>query len=172
MKISDEAEFGAMLSTLGTVFGVEVEPAMIETYFAALDNLSLRAVGLAITAAIKTCEFMPRPVALRRLAGERSPAEMAAGAWEIAIKLARNIQDAEHPDPVAEQAVKRLGGWRAIGLVDDDRLVWVRKEFLELYLDGATGEPAREMLAEQHRPEINAKAEAVVGELAGKMMMR
>ena len=83
------------------------------------------------------------PADIRRAAGERSSAEDAAGAWETVARLARNCRSAVHPDPVAEEAVKRLGGWIKIGLADEDRLVWIRKEFLELYQDSAIAGPGR-----------------------------
>ena len=140
---ADSPRFATVIGGMLSALGHAADEMTISGFWMALEDMPIEAVEAGAKMVARTSSGFPRPVDVRRASGERSPAEVAAGAWEIVRELAKNSAVAKHPDPLAEAAVRKLGGWLRIGLTDIDQLVWVRKEFLELYQDSATGEPAR-----------------------------
>ncbi|HDL49746.1 MAG TPA: hypothetical protein ENH33_07310 [Actinobacteria bacterium] len=136
MKATDEVEFGTMISTLGAAFGTAIEPAMIEAYFMALEDIDIDVVGAACKEAIRTCEFFPRPVNIRNLVicGNRGLA--AAEAWDKMVGVCHGVQGTsvsrkDHPtDELANRAMKLLG---RMGLASDWEGPWAMKRFIELY---------------------------------------
>lgn len=54
-------------------------------------------------------------------------------AWPEVLALASR-SSGEHSDPIAAEAIRRMGGVRALGSMDNDRLkVWAKREFIGLY---------------------------------------
>jgi hypothetical protein len=137
MQQTDRAKFCQVITSLAAAFRVQAEPALIEGYWAALEDLPLQAVEKASTTALRESDFFPRPVELRRRANAGPPgeatAEAAGFAWAELMRLARNSRSAKHPDPIAEEVVRKLGGWLRIGQTEEDKLDWMRKNFIDLY---------------------------------------
>jgi hypothetical protein len=133
MQKSQRAEFIALIEALASGFRVTADPALLSAYWLGLSDLPFESVEAAVSTAIRESEFMPRAAELRALAGVENPSERGAQAWSEVMKLARNSRTAEHPDPVVEQIVMRLGGWRRFGMMTEDRVDFMRKDFLDLY---------------------------------------
>lgn len=152
MQANEAAAFGAVISALARSFRVEPDEALVEGYWMGLEDLSLDGVKMAVREAIRSSEFMPKPVELRRLAGETTPGERAAKAWAEVLVLARNSRNAEHPDPAVESLVRRLGGWLKIGQTDEAKLDFMRRDFVDLF----TAEDRRTAAPEIGAPERKA----------------
>lgn len=143
---SDSPRFATAIGGMMAALGHKADEMTLSGFWMALEDMQIDAIEAGAKMVARTSSGFPKPVDVRRAAGERSPAEIAAEAWEVVCKLAKNSRSAKHPDPVAESAVLKLGGWRKIGFTGLDQMVWIRKEFIELYQDGSTGEPVRKMI--------------------------
>jgi hypothetical protein len=133
MIAEDRARFVRGLMLLGGVFGRQVDEATIEGFWLALADLTVDEIEEAAAEVIRTGQHFPRPAELRELASATS-AVAGLRAWDQVLALARNSREAEHPDPVAEQCVRQLGGWVALGQQPTGQLTtWTRKSFLDLY---------------------------------------
>lgn len=159
---SDDLRFGEMMFKLGSTFGRAVDAMTIEAFRGALADLDMDEVIAAGEQWVRTGRKFPVPVELRELTGGSREAE-AQEAWEEVLRLASNSRAAKHSDPVAEECVRQLGGWIALGQRDPEQLrVWTRKEFLALY---ATGAPRREV---EHQLAAGSPMAELVGAVAGK----
>lgn len=145
MRTEDRPKFVMILEAVGSCFNRSVDEPLLYGYWAAFKGVDLAVFELACHRAIDELDFFPTVKQLKGITGQRDAAEMAADAWAKVLELARDSTRAEHPDPVAEAAIKKLGGWRKIGQTDEDRLEWVRKEFVDLY-----------QAAAKHRPQLQA----------------
>jgi len=108
----------------------------------ALSDMSLEDIKAAAVRSMRDGDFFPRPAELRRMAGGESAGEKSAEAWAKVLILARNSRAAQHPDPIAEDVVRRLGGWIRLGQLDADKIDWVRKDFVDLYETALNHAPA------------------------------
>jgi hypothetical protein len=133
MEKTDTPRFAAGLAQLCMTFSQKPTTAQTDAYYMALEDLDIDAVLGAMQEAARQCEFFPRPVHLRRLAGEQPVAELAADAWEETLRLARDSANARHNDEIAEEVVRNLGGWRKLGMTDTERMDYIRKQFTDLY---------------------------------------
>lgn len=63
--------------------------------------------------------------------------DRAEEAWPEVLRLASK-SSGDHSDPIAAEAIRRMGGGAALGRMRSDELaVWGKKEFLGLYQDVA-----------------------------------
>ena len=140
---SDRSAFGRTIEAMCATYGKEATAALLQGYWLGLKTLPLSAVEAAVERAIGECQHMPRPVELKRLAGVPSWEQMAGAEWCVVVQALRSWGD----DPVVfddartHAAVGRLG-WRRLGQVSADELVWERKRFIEAWVHCAeTGAP-------------------------------
>lgn len=68
MHSQDNERFAATLAALAETFGRSPSPATIQGYWLALEDLTLAEVQAGIRSALRTCEYMPPPATIRRLA--------------------------------------------------------------------------------------------------------
>lgn len=61
MNSADRAPFAAALTGMAETYRAEISEATLEGYWIALNHLSLDQVRAGIAAAMRTCEFMPKP---------------------------------------------------------------------------------------------------------------
>ena len=140
MQASDLEGFTRVILQTASTFGVKADPPLIEGYWIALKDLPFRAVQSACEEATKKNEFFPRPVELRRLAGDQPPEALAAVMWPTVLRLARESgsprarEIAKQLDPVASEAVRQMGGAQRLGQMESEKLhAFGRKEFERLY---------------------------------------
>lgn len=141
METNDRQQFAEALVATGEVYGRKVSSSLAEIYFADLSGYSIDQVLGALTAHRKDAtrgQYFPKPAdlihQLERITGHDAEAD-AALAWETTLKLGSNYRRAEHADPLAEQAVRLIGGWERIGMSTDRDRPFLRKEFIEKYVN-------------------------------------
>lgn len=162
MKKADEGPFAVLITSLAAAFGKDPEPALVDAYFMALEDLKIHDVEAACKEAVRTCEFFPRPVQLRRLAGEPDTKTKALGAWHDMVTIRDGmhgtlIDTKDHPtDTIANKALALLG---PMTLISDWEGPWAQKRFLENY----------EMLFDQERAQSRLDADRALstGEARG-----
>lgn len=137
MNVSDKARFSAAVAGMFETLGREATTPQLRGYWMALGDLPIEAVERACLKAIRQCRFAPVPAELRQLAGEASPSDAAARAWDsvnAAIDQVGTYRGVSFSDPIINATVRHLGGWKSFG----DRSVeefekWLRKDFLSVY---------------------------------------
>ena len=109
--------------------------ASLATYWELLRSYDPDSLRAAFAVAWRRCpEWFPSAGQLAALV-EGEPNERAEEAWPEVLRLARR-SSGEHSDPVAAEAIRRMGGGLALGRMRSDELaVWGKKEFRSLYLE-------------------------------------
>jgi len=141
MKVSDKKRFAAAFQSLCEIFGKESTKIMLKGYFRALERLSIDQVEAAISQAIKTCTFLPKPVELINLVpgGKAPQLEHKAGAEADRILSHMKLKGSSvWPDLSKDPITKHLMTSRWIynlwarNMIEADEHWW-RKQFVEAY---------------------------------------
>lgn len=136
---ADKMRFTQMLGVVAESFEKELTDGMARGYWAALQDLPMAEVTRAMQDALKTCEYMPRPANIRKLAGraELGSDHRAALAWQaVRAAIARHgtYKSVDFDDPIVNCSIRNLGGWVALGQKSaEDFDIWTRKEFERIY---------------------------------------
>lgn len=133
--IENKERFHRIMMAMGAVFGTQVTEAMLDAYWMALEDLELDELARAAKAMISGSEFFPRPVQIRRAAGEKSPEDRAADAWVCFEQAWRRYSSAEldFEDSLINATVRAIGGPAALGDKTVDEWPWVQKAFEKTY---------------------------------------
>lgn len=152
MQSHNSEDFGVAVGALAATFGVEATKPLILGYWMGLSDLELSDVQRAVSRAMRECQFMPRPIELRRLAGQDTPEAAAMIAWgdvERAIGLGP-YKHVDFTDKLVNAVIRNMGGWPSFlgRLSDAESEKWARIEFLKCYgvfaqrgVDGESCEP-------------------------------
>lgn len=132
-KIPFSIAMGAMLET----FGVQATKPTLLGYWLGLNDLPLESVQQAIALAIRSSDRLPRPVELRRLAGEQTGEQRAIAAWSdviVAVPLG-SYKHIDFADKLINATIRSLGGWPSFlqRLGDAESEKWARLDFLKTY---------------------------------------
>ncbi len=106
-------------------------------YFKRFDMSLVAKAFIEYTATDEKCEFFPKPGQIIKLITGNEKSENMHDAQEKWAELIENIKRGHHEilDDSVYIAVRQIGGSRAIGMIDEDRLDWKKREFIERYLD-------------------------------------
>lgn len=109
----------------------------MEAYAEAMADIPTEPLLVAMKRATTSCTFFPKPVELRQMAGERSPEDRAARAWEYvvrAVALVGVYGSPDFSDPLTNATIATLGGWvQMCDLPGEKFSVWFRKDFIKTY---------------------------------------
>lgn len=137
MEKHDAEKFGELITALAAAFGREADDAMQLGYWLGLKDLELADVEAAVVRAIGECEYMPKPVELRRgsgVIGTPERAVIAFGAVEKAIRAYGHRSSVDFEDPLINAAIRNLGGWGRVCSLDTEEFAkWWRKDFERVY---------------------------------------
>lgn len=130
MQTDDANRFRDLLRGMGRVFGSEPDAVVLDAYWLALRDWSLKDFEGACGHLLKTAKFMPRPHDFTEL---RKADRLTAGeAWSEVLAIVRAGGNS-HDDPVVTQAVRAIGGFNAIGMSHTDQTHFLEKRFNEHY---------------------------------------
>ncbi len=139
MKSIEKQEFAKMLEALGEYYGKPITPAVVSIYWNGLSAYSLDEVKTAFNLHAKnpdSGQFMPKIADVEKfLHGNTSTQAMQA--WLIvynAVQQHGTYRSVSFDDPLINQVVMDMGGWPAIGLIDDDELPFKIREFEKRYM--------------------------------------
>ncbi len=117
---------------------------LYEAYWLGLSDLTLSAVEQAVAMAIRTSQQFPRPIDLRRLAGEQTHEQRAIDAWGDVLRAVPRggWKHIDFADKLINAVIRNLGGWPSFldRFDGSEGEKWARIEFLKTYsLMGASG---------------------------------
>ena len=137
MEASDKKAFSEAIAALALSFDKEAGKPFFAAYWLGLSDLTIEAVQSAVALAIRQCEFMPKPVDLRRLAGEQTNDQRALAAWNDVLRAVPlgAYKHVDFADKIINAAIRNLGGWPGLlGRFDgSEGEKWARIEFLKTY---------------------------------------
>lgn len=140
MKTSNQEKFANSLGVLCEVFDKQISPIVIRAYFQALKPYSVEEVEGAISQAIVSCKFFPRPAELIDLitGGTENLSDRAEVEVSKILQAVRHegaYKSIQFDDPVTTAVIQQgFGGW--IKLCDElrsDAEKWFRKDFIQMY---------------------------------------
>lgn len=131
---------------LGETFGEPVSDARMEIYFAALADLDLDVVRVAVSSVVRGSTFFPRPAEIRNAAAGNVE-DRAEVAWSAVVNLVRRVgypgvDGRGTAPPFPDEATKRaalelFGGWVALCEqlpgVGSPAFIGTAKQFRALY---------------------------------------
>lgn len=133
MKTADDLTIE--LTKAATIYGLEIPPARIAGYLAALLPMaSADVLCRAVINAVRTCRFFPTPAEILEAAGIAEDVQ-AQIAWVEAVK-AVSAGPARRDSLVTgeiRETVRLLGGWDVIGRQPTDKLHFLERRFVEIY---------------------------------------
>lgn len=138
VNIDDSGEFGQRIVALAEVFDVKLSPQRAALYFEALRDLPFPAVVQALTLAVQSCKFFPRPAELRTfvLGDAEDVTEAAWIAFRRAMPAAGYMASVVVDDAaLGDTIVAMFGSWPAACHSDLTPEMWAakRKEFSRVY---------------------------------------
>jgi hypothetical protein len=141
MTDADKPKFLEALVALASLYSRELDEAAIMLYWDAVRHLSMAAFQSAVRHAAATAEHFPPPAVLAPVVTDTK--HRAALAWDETLRLAAR-SSSDHSDPTAAEAMRAMGGGKALGQRPADDLArWGRKEFIETYCDIASQQQRR-----------------------------
>jgi hypothetical protein len=137
MEPEDKPEFAVAIGAMCAAFGTDASKALILGYWMGLSDLSITDIQQAVARSMRESQHLPKPVELRRLAGEKTPEAAAMAAWgdvQRAIPLGP-YKHVDFSDKLINATIRNLGGWPTfIGrLTDEESEKWLRLEFMKCY---------------------------------------
>lgn len=138
MDTSDHTEFRQRLIGLAEVFDAKMSPQRVALYFEALRDLPFDAVVTALSRAVQTCTFLPRPAELRTLVlgDDEDHAEAGWMAMRAAFHTVGAYASLATSDPALGETITALfGTWPHACSQEFSPEMWSskRKEFGRIY---------------------------------------
>jgi len=135
MVPEDKLAFATLLTGISELYGKDMSKSLMQIYFDMLSVHDIAAVRAAFQSHVRDPErgqYFPKPAdIIDKINGTSREGAMAA--WPEVLRLATNSRSARSEDPVTEQVVRDMGGWRRFGMSDAKELGWMQREFLERY---------------------------------------
>ncbi len=145
MHDTDKKRFAACITETAAAFHLEAGRLLLRAYFEALGDLEIDEIERACKLAVKTLEFFPRPVKIRKLCAADIDAQ-ALEAWGQVNRAAHG--NGEITDPIATEAVRSMGGVKSLRVMPEaEFLDRGHRRFIAAYRDlaikrAAAPEPA------------------------------
>jgi hypothetical protein len=127
MDIDDYNRFKSVMTGMAKVYERELDSLLMDAYWLTLKSWPLTEFEQAAAHLMATAEHMPRPAAFTALRKSASGSNADESWGEL---LANHGQTS---DPIAQRALRALGGWNVVGFVDTDRLPYLKKQFSDAY---------------------------------------
>ena len=118
MTDAERPAFGELLALLGETFNEPVSASRAAAYWLALHDVPLAELRPAVTRAIQTCRFFPKPVELREAAGELPPDPGLVESLLVAHLRRPGGERLPIAEPFLALVVERLGGLRTVAMMD------------------------------------------------------
>lgn len=137
MTEADRPRFVGLVEALCASFGVEPTKALLAGYWLALSDLPAAALDGAVGRALREAAYMPRPVQLRRMAGEVPVIDRAILAWRCvmdALAAFGPYESFRFDDPTIHEALETIGGYRRLCELDaEDLEAYEQRRFAQAY---------------------------------------
>lgn len=139
----DKVPFSVAIGALCETFGQQATKPILHGYWLGLQDLELTDVQRAVAVSIRSATSLPRPVELRRFAGEQTGEQRAIAAWGDVLRglTIGPYKHIDFQDKLVNAAIRNLGGWPTFcgRFVDEESEKWARLDFIRAYQAFAAG---------------------------------
>lgn len=146
MRAEDFPRFREVLAGMAEMFKHELSGPLLDAYWLALKDWPLVEFEQAAAHLLGTEEFMPRPVKFNALRKANRPTSGEGFAIAVAHAASGAWREGGCSDPMVNQAVRSLGGWRVIAMCDEDKLPFLERRFAEHFETITDAEDVRDAL--------------------------
>ena len=138
MTNNDEMQFAEAMTMLAVVFDKEITKTLAKVYFNTLIKYDINQVQKAVTDHIAKGRFFPKPIELVELINKGKPTleDKALTAWMAVAKQVNDCGSYRKPEfsnPYIKTVIDSIGGWRHICPLDDKKMSFKKKEFIDGY---------------------------------------
>ena len=139
MKQSDKNRFASAFQSMCEILDKKSTTIMILGYFTALENFSIEQTEKAISKAIGSCKFFPKPVELIEIitGGQKQLQNNAEIEVDKILCHLRQYGAGKHPelsDPISRHLMTKRWPYQSWAImVLESELVWFKKEFITAY---------------------------------------
>lgn len=137
MQDSDKGPFSVAIGALCETFGQQATKPILHGYWLGLQDLELTDVQRAVAVSIRSATSLPKPVELRRFAGEQTNEQKAIAAWGDVLRAVAlgPYKHIDFQDRLINAAIRNLGGWPTFcgRFTDEESEKWIRLEFIKAY---------------------------------------
>ena len=146
MDQRDFKKFSQDLVLLAEIHGKTVSSAMIGLYFKALESHKPDEVSWAMSTAVKTLKFFPKPAELIEIIESQNPTlNIEDRALVVSVRIISHLRTygaTRFPplddDPIAKDLMTRRWPYHVFASnVSESELKWWQKEFMEAYRAGS-----------------------------------
>jgi hypothetical protein len=173
MQQSDFQRFKAVMAGMGKLYEREVDGPMLDAYWLALGNWSLKEFEEAAAHLLQTSAWMPKPshfTALRK-AGRPTSGEAwtkALQACGSAIQCGHVTNNGTSGDPFIDRVVRAIGGYGRLVMCDRDKLGLLQRDFTEHFKSMEDAEDVREavpQITSTFRPRLGSSGPKSIRDL-------
>lgn len=138
MKNTDRERFAALMTGIGELYGKPMSPQLIAIYWDGLKDCDFDEVKVAVNLHVRnpdTGQFMPKIADVIKFL-EGNTLTQAMRAWQKVMEAMRHVgtyASVVFDDPLIHAALDDMGGWQALGKVQDDEIQFKAREFEKRY---------------------------------------
>jgi hypothetical protein len=168
MLPAEKPEMVRILAGLATIKpGAKLTPEAYEVWWMAMQHWPLDEFKAAAAHLARTSEFMPSPYHFEQLRKANRPTSGEAFAEAVQHAASGAWRAGGTGDPLIDQAVRALGGFRVIAMCEEDKLPFLERRFAEHFESITDAEVVRYSLPDltPDRPAIPGP-QGIVGVMA------
>ena len=176
MTSDDKPEFASVMTALCTAFGKELDEAILEAYWMALEDMPLDEFKQGSKKCLQEEEWMPKPGAIRRSAGALTPESRSVLAFETmsrAISEQGAYASVCFDDPLINATIRNMGGWLELCNSPADKFNGlIRRDFERIYkalLESGIREESGRYLPGMHERDNVGHSPPVVAQIESGM---
>lgn len=138
--IMSAERFKLIMRGLFVIYSKQNDAEIVKIYWGLMKDYDIQAIEAAFKKYVisdEKCEFFPKPGQIIKLITGSEKADETHEAHEKWAEIIESVKSGRYEiaDDSVYEAVRQIGGLRAIGMINEDRLDWKKREFIERYLD-------------------------------------
>lgn len=133
MNATDFPKFKSLMNGMSRMYGQDSDGAVLDAYWLALRDWSLKDFEDAAALLMRTAKFMPRPSEFHELRKANEPT--AGEAWTKVLETIRtmNPREGARIDDRTDRVIGAMGGYGNLAMANSESLPFRAKEFAGLW---------------------------------------
>ena len=133
--MENKLRFAKTLKIASVAMDKSPDPDQLAVYWEFLKEYPIEQIEGAMMHCIKNNRWFPKICEIISLIepAERSIESEAIDEWDNVVRMLSDSRSARSSNPMTESVVKDIGGYVHLGKIDQSKLVWAQKEFVQRY---------------------------------------
>ena len=167
----EKKEFMEVMTALGATFQKELDKVLLKVYYDRLKNHNLKDLKNACEIIMDKNIYFPKIAEIKQIINGdlETKANEALHTASERRRLSGSSGGCKFDDPVINETIKLMGGWRAYagGLISEEK--WIDKRFVEIYKQQAEKKQINDNFIELENKE-NRRLDNVMKQLNNKVV--